>query len=390
MKVIIIGAGISGLTLRAALAQLAPRIDVEIFERDAAEAERRKGYAIGLKGDAGLAVLERLGLREEVLGADAQRVTNFVITDREGRTLLALPTGNDGPRQTYRVQRDHLQFVLAAAVTITTPVQYGFQALGCEAIDTRYRVVFTGGRHVDGDVVIAADGVGSALRRQLVDDPPHFLGLSAITGDTALAIDDPLLGGGYFMTLGDRGDSFFCYRQPSGVHFSYTSHVEPSSLESTSQLELLRQVQAATADWHQLVRSIASAADPESIKSRGYYDKEPTQQIRDGNLWLIGDAAHPMSPFQGQGANTAMLDAMDLAELLGSGNLSADADDVAARIAVRGRKAVLESRRSARQFHVQSRFQIMNRNLGFRVANAMINSRLVRRKVAPASVVPQE
>ena len=93
MKVIIVGAGIGGLTLAAALAQLAPRIEVEIFERDAAAAERRKGYAIGLKGDSGLAVLERLGLRDEVLATGAQQVTNFVITDREGSRLLVLPSG---------------------------------------------------------------------------------------------------------------------------------------------------------------------------------------------------------------------------------------------------------------------------------------------------------
>jgi salicylate hydroxylase len=186
------------------------------------------------------------------------------------------------------------------------------------------------------------------------------------------------------MSLGDRGDSFFCYRQPGGVHFSYTSHAEPSALESTSRPELLHQVQAATADWHELVRVIASAADPESIKPRGYYDRDPIKRIRDGNVWLIGDAAHPMSPFQGQGANTAMLDALELAELLGSGNLPADADRLEARIAARGRKAVLESRRAARQFHTTRRFQIMNRNLGFRAANAVINSRFVRRKDAPA------
>jgi hypothetical protein len=63
------------------------------------------------------------------------------------------------------------------------------------------------------------------------------------------------------MTLGDRGDSFFCYRQPGGLHFSYTSHAEPFALESTSRPVLLHQVQAATADWHQLVRSIVSVAD---------------------------------------------------------------------------------------------------------------------------------
>jgi 2-polyprenyl-6-methoxyphenol hydroxylase-like FAD-dependent oxidoreductase len=184
------------------------------------------------------------------------------------------------------------------------------------------------------------------------------------------------------MTLGDNGDSFFCYTQPGGVHFSYTSHVEPSALESASLPELLSQVQTATADWHQLVRSIAAAADPDSIKPRGYYDREPTKHIRDGNVRLIGDAAHPMCPFQGAGANTAMVDAVALAELLGAGNLPSDAERVAAGIAARGRKAVLESRRAAKQFHTTKRFRIMSRSIGFRIANTMINSRFARRKAA--------
>ena len=380
MKVIIVGAGIGGLTLASALAQLAPRTDVEVYEQDATAAERRRGYAIGLNADA-LAVLERLGLREEVLAGGAQQVTNFMITDREGNTLLALPSGN-GQHQTYRVQRDHLQSALAGALP-TDRVQYGFHGLGYETPEGQYRVIFIGGRHVDGDVVVGCDGVDSALRRQLVGDSPHFLGLSAITGDAPLSVDDPLLSGGYFMTLGDHGDSFFCYPQPGGVHFSYTSHVEPSALETTSQPELLRQVQAATADWHPLVRSIAAAADPNSIEPRGYYDREPTKRVRDGNVWLIGDAAHPMSPFQGQGANTAMVDAVALAELLGSGNLPGDAERVAAGIAARGRKAILESRRAAQQYHARTRFKITSRNLGFRIANTMINSSFARRKASP-------
>jgi salicylate hydroxylase len=383
MKVIIVGAGISGLTLAAALAQLAPQHEVEIYERDASAADRRKGYAIGLKGATGLAVLERLGLRDEVLACGAQQVTNFVITDRQGATLLALPSGNDDSRQTYRVQRDHLQSVLAEALPADS-VRYGFQALGFEAMDNRIRMIFTGGRHADGDVLVGCAGVGSTLRRQLIDDSPHFLGLCAITGDAALASEDPLLSGGYFMTLGDHGDSFFCYRQPSGVHFSYTSAVEPSALESMSHSDLLHHVREATADWHRLIRLITAAADPESITPRGYYDREPSRQIRDGNVWLLGDAAHPMSPFQGQGGNTAMIDALALAELLGSGYLPADAERVAAGIATRGRKAVLESRRAAKQLHATSRLEILSRNLGFRVGNAVINSRLTRRKAATA------
>jgi hypothetical protein len=61
-----------------------------------------------------------------------------------------------------------------------------------------------------------------------------------------------------------------------------------------------------------------------------------------------------------------------------------DADRVAGAIAARGRKAVLESRRAAKQFHATSRFQMLTRNLGFRVGNAVINSRLTSRKTAPA------
>src|SRR6476620_5888263 len=113
MKVIIVGAGISGLTLAAALAQLAPQHEVVLYERDTSAADRRKSYAIGLKSETGLAVLERLGLRDDVLAGGGQQVTNFVITDRQGVALLALPSGNDDSRQTYRVQRDHLQSVLA-------------------------------------------------------------------------------------------------------------------------------------------------------------------------------------------------------------------------------------------------------------------------------------
>jgi 2-polyprenyl-6-methoxyphenol hydroxylase-like FAD-dependent oxidoreductase len=76
MKVIIVRAGISGLTLAAALAQLAPHHEVEFYERNASAADRRKSNASGLKGDEGLAVPEQLGLRDKV--PDADRVAGAI------------------------------------------------------------------------------------------------------------------------------------------------------------------------------------------------------------------------------------------------------------------------------------------------------------------------
>ncbi len=139
MKVIIVGAGISGLTFGAALGQLAPQHEVELYEGDASAADRRRSYAIGLKGETGLAVLERLGLRDEVLADGAQQVTNFVITDRLGTTLLALPSGKDESRHTYRVERDHLRSVLAEA--LPDRQRQRLAARRCRAPDRRKAVL---------------------------------------------------------------------------------------------------------------------------------------------------------------------------------------------------------------------------------------------------------
>ena len=110
---------------------------------------------------------------------------------------------------------------------------------------------------------------------------------------------------------------------------------------------------------------------------RGYYDKEPVQHMRQGRVWLAGDAAHPMSPFQGQGANMAMVDALKLAQYFGEletnpSNAESKAQVLEKDIVTRGRKAVLESRNAARQFHSTSRFQQGMRNVGFQMGNFFI------------------
>jgi 2-polyprenyl-6-methoxyphenol hydroxylase-like FAD-dependent oxidoreductase len=64
MKIVVIGAGVSGLTFAAAMQHFSPQTQVEVYERDQSLASRPRGYSLGLKGDAGLAVLKTLGLYE--------------------------------------------------------------------------------------------------------------------------------------------------------------------------------------------------------------------------------------------------------------------------------------------------------------------------------------
>jgi len=375
MNIAIIGGGIGGLTLAVALKRKNPAAQVAIYERDASSFARPQGYALGLKGDGGLKVLTTLGLRDEVLADDAVKVTNFAFTDQAGKELLALPA-KDESRITYRVQREHLKKVLLNAIG-DTPLHFGKTCVGYGNTDGKAIVHFEDGQDVVADYVIACDGVASAIRQQMIGDEKHYLGLSAIVGFAPIQVDHPLLSGGYFMTLGGNGSSLFAYRQPGGIHFSYTTHASSEGDLADLPRSMLREnLVEQTKDWHSLVREIIANTDESSLLVRGYYDKQPIKKAHDGTVWLLGDAAHPMCPFQGQGANMAMVDALAIADYLAAMQSESAQPGSAAElepdIVKRGRKAVLESRNAASQFHTTNRIKQFNRNIGFKIANMVI------------------
>jgi salicylate hydroxylase len=381
MRIATIGAGISGLTIAAALQHFDPQVEIQLYERDTVTAPRFQGYSLGMKGEYGISVLRQLGIFEQ-LRADMVPITNFVFCDQKGQALLELPEGSE-KHLNLRVRRDRLKEALRAAAP-DVKINYGMDCTGYVQTPDAIEVLFRNGQTVQADYVVAADGVGSALRQQFVADNKRYLGLTSIVGEAPITLDLPLLAGGYFMMLADSGASAFCYREASGIHFSFTEHAESDrALAEAAPAALLQRIQEATAKWAQPVPEIASAIDPATIVVRGYYDKEPLEHVRQGRLWLLGDAAHPMSPFQGQGANMAMLDALQLAELLAArastnGETQVAAHKLEADIVARGRKAVIESRSAAARLHTASRFKQMNRDIGFRMASFFI--KLVSRK----------
>lgn len=206
----------------------------------------------------------------------------------------------------------------------------------------------------------------------------RYLGLTSIFGEAPVTIQHPLLQGGYFLMLGDDGTSFFCYRQPDSIHVSYVARAESEDdLNAQAPAELLQRVQHETSAWHPPVPELVTAIDPESVGVRGYYDRDPIARVREGRLWLIGDAAHPMCPFQGQGANMGMVDSLKLAQyfadLVTSPGQAAEKVEALERdIVTRGRKAVLDSRAAARRYHLTNRLQQRWRTVGFRAGNTFI------------------
>lgn len=131
-----------------------------------------------------------------------------------------------------------------------------------------------------------------------------------------------------------------------------TKHKEWEPLPKSA---LKERVLAATRQWFSPIREIVSSTQVEDIVYLGgFYDKDPLQHACAGTLVLLGDAAHPMSPFRGEGANMAMLDALSFVDVLQTaeeGRLEQAPARYGHEMLARSRKAVLQSRKAAREMH---------------------------------------
>jgi 2-polyprenyl-6-methoxyphenol hydroxylase-like FAD-dependent oxidoreductase len=376
MKIAVIGAGISGLTFAAAMVHSAPDTQVEVYERDQSLTSRPQGYSLGLKGDAGLAVLKILGLYEP-LADELVPITNFVFCTQRGQHLLELPATGNAKRQVQRIKRQALKAALLEAAH-PTAIYWGRHCTGYRQDADSIEVHFEDGTSVQADYLIACDGVSSAIRQQVLGDEKHYLGVTTIVGEAPVTIQHLLVQGSYIMALGDDGSSLFHYRQTDSIPLAYTVHAaSEAEIAAQPPADLLRRVQQATKTWYPPIPELAAAIDLATVGVRGYYDREPIGRVREGRLWLIGDAAHPMAPSQGQGANMSMVDSLKLAQyfaaLVGTpGSAEARAAALEADMLTRGRKAVLDSRAAATRLHLTNRLQQGWRNVGFRTGNTFI------------------
>ena len=215
MKVGVIGAGISGLTFSVAMRRFAPRVQVELYERDLSPTSRFQGYSLGLKGDSGIPVLKAIG-RYDQIAQHVVTIQNFVFCDQRGQVLLELSATSDETRLTQRVKRNVLKAALLEAIG-ETPIHSNMLAKSFEQGDGGVEVQFENGRTASADYLVACDGVASAIRQQMIGDQKSYLGLTTILLDSPHLLDHPLLEGGYFLTLGENGASLFCYRQQGAL-----------------------------------------------------------------------------------------------------------------------------------------------------------------------------
>lgn len=350
LSIIIIGAGIGGLTLANLLHQIHPALDMRLFERDSAAHARLQGGTLALKAPGGLDALRRLGMEEEIR-AVSQEVVQFTILTHQGKHLLTLR----GHPHSLRVPRAPLRDLLLRDVHHL--ITFGTRCTGYTEREAQPVVQFADGREEIADVVVDCSGVKSAIRQQLIGDRPHYLGLSAISGNVIAPETYPWLATGPVLIIGE-GASLILDQQQDTIGWSLTLRTRQKELEGQERSALRERVLAATRHWYPPIREIISATPCDTNTSLGgFYDRDPLQHACAGPLVLLGDAAHPMSPFRGEGANMAMLDTLSFVGNLPGGQLFHHDQLVQALASfeqdmlTRTRKAVLESRKAAQEMH---------------------------------------
>jgi salicylate hydroxylase len=307
----VVGGGIGGLATAAALTRAG--IQASVYEQAAELGEVGAGVLIGPNS---VRLLHRLGLAGAIDEAGGWVGEGSTYYRHDGsRVAPVMTTDSSGWAAMYGMHRADLIDVLRRAVP-GDRIHPGHRAVSFEQDAGRARVVFESGAVAEADVVIAADGIHSAMRR-FVTEPtaPVFSGQISYRGvlDTSRVpwwparIFQVWMGEGkhviVFPVRAGRMLNFVCFvPAEEEMRESWSAPGDPDALRAAFEgfaapvTSLLRQVDA-TFWW-------------------GLYDREPLADWTRGRLALLGDAAHPMLPHLGQGANQSIEDAFALAAVL--------------------------------------------------------------------------
>ena len=332
MRVIVVGAGIGGLTV--AIALHARGIECQVYEsvREIAPL----GVGINVLPHA-MAVLRELGLMERVaaLGIATSELCFF---NRHGQIIWREPRGIGAGYTVAQVSlhRGRFQLELLAAAqerlgahAIRTGVPLTAISAGDDGAlpmatftDRRSGQSFTD----SGDVIIGADGIHSVVRRHFFPDegPPHWSGNILWRGVTE---GSPFLTGRSMFMAGHRPHKFVAYpitapRTDGRLTINWIAELDRTArglpgLDDWNKRGDFADFAPRFADWRFDWLDVPSLiAGAEAVFEFPMVDRDPLPQWRHGRVTLLGDAAHPMYPIGSNGSSQAILDARALADAL--------------------------------------------------------------------------
>ena len=311
LKVTIIGGGIGGLF--AANALIARGLEVSVYEQAPELGEIGAGFFLTPNS---VRQLQRVGLGPEVekFGALVGQGSQYLRHD--GTPIAPVQTEDaNGWNATYGMHRADMIELLAGGLPEGV-VHCGYYGTDFEQDDDKARVTFSSGEQIESDVVIAADGIHSELRPHVYPpSTPVFHGVISYRG---LVHSEKVPGWPMDRWQMWAGPSkhFMVFPVRHGEMINYVGFVpaDEEMEESWSAPGDPYTLRAEFEGWDPRIGTVLAQVD-ETFRW-ALYDREPMPTWTIGRLALLGDAAHPMLPHLGQGANQAMEDGMALSIFL--------------------------------------------------------------------------
>ncbi len=327
--VAIIGAGIGGVAL--AVACLHRGIPFSIYERDTHFDARSQGYGLTLqqasKAMKGLGITSLNGIIS----------TKHIVHNTEGKILGEWGTRKwieteikpSATRTNMHIARQSLRQALLEQLGGNNAVQWGHQLLDFKANIDGVELKFQVNRdekNVKADLVVGADGIRSIVRKLTIGEditPLRYLDCIVILGICPLSslkdISSQLLDSATVFQTANGNERIYVmpYTGDSVMwQLSFPMSEEEAKELSAKGPKALKEEACRRTQWHTPIPQILEATQESLISGYPVYDRELLRSElleKNQNITLIGDAAHPMSPFKGQGANQALLDALKLA-----------------------------------------------------------------------------